>query len=334
MTSAILRIFILLAAFASIVLIVQFALGTLLSRRALSHAINKRLRLLQAGVEREDVAHIFRKDMRFYERTGGGPFEKFRVKLRRMVAIAGIGMDPAVLFGLCLAAFAGLSGLVLLLIWALHDHGLNFGSMQIVLFLSAALTLVLPWVIVSQRAAGRRRLMEEQFPVALDVFTRGLRAGHPISSAIQLVTEEMEDPIGSEFGLVADEVTYGAELTDALLALADRWDMSDIRMFVISLSVQSETGGNLAEILENLSSIIRGRASMYLKVRALSAEGRVSALVLTVIPILVVAILMLANPPYYLDVSTDPIFIFGFSGLILLYLVGVLIIRKLVDLKV
>ena len=111
--------------------------------------------------------------------------------------------------------------------------------------------------------------MQDQFPVALDVFVRGLRAGHPIAAALDLLTVEMPDPIGSQFGIVVDEVTYGADLRDALAAMADRWDLEDMRMFVVSLSVQSETGGNLAEILENLSKVIRERASMMLKVRAL-----------------------------------------------------------------
>ncbi len=104
------------------------------------------------------------------------------------------------------------------------------------------------------RANRTRKKMQEQFPVALDVFVRGLRAGHPIAAALDLLTVEMPDPIGSQFGIVVDEVTYGADLRDALSAMADRWDLDDMRMFVVSLSVQSETGGNLAEILENLSA--------------------------------------------------------------------------------
>ena len=137
--------------------------------------------------------------------------------------------------------------------------------------------------------------MQEQFPVALDVFVRGLRAGHPIAAALDLLTVEMPDPIGSQFGVVVDEVTYGAELRDALQAMAERWDLDDMRMFVVSLSVQSETGGNLAEILDNLSKVIRERQSMMLKVRALSSEGRMTAIMLTVLPIFAFAFLFLVN---------------------------------------
>jgi len=163
---------------------------------------------------------------------------------------------------------------------------------------------------------------------------RGLRAGHPVSSALNLLTEEMTDPIGSEFGLVVDEVTYGAELRDALQNMADRWGIEDIHMFVVSLSVQTETGGNLAEILENLSGVIRERASMMLKVRSLSSEGRMTAVILTALPVLAFVGLFLLNPSFFLDVAKDPAFVPGYAILITLYALGFFWIRRLVDLKV
>jgi tight adherence protein B len=168
----------------------------------------------------------------------------------------------------------------------------------------------------------------------LDVFVRGLRAGHPIAAALDLLTVEMPDPIGSQFGIAVDEVTYGAELRDALQAMAERWDMEDMRMFVVSLSVQSETGGNLAEILENLSKVVRDRHSMMLKVRALSSEGRMTATMLTILPIFAFVMLFIFSPSFFLDVANDPWFIPGFGLLIVLYLTGFFIMRRMVDLKV
>jgi tight adherence protein B len=144
----------------------------------------------------------------------------------------------------------------------------------------------------------------------------------------------MEDPIGSEFGLVSDEIAYGAELTDAIDAMADRWDLEDIRMFVVSLSVQIETGGNLAEILENLAEVIRSRASLYRKVRSLSSEGRMTGWMLTVLPLLTIVGMFAVSPEFYLNVANDPIFLIGFPALMLLYLIGVLWIRNLVNIKV
>jgi tight adherence protein B len=176
--------------------------------------------------------------------------------------------------------------------------------------------------------------MQEQFPVALDVFVRGLRAGHPIAAALDLLTVEMPDPIGSQFGLAVDEVTYGAELRDALQNMAERWDLDDMRMFVVSLSVQNETGGNLAEILENLSGVIRDRQFMMLKVRALSSEGKMTAIMLTVLPVFTFVLLFTLNPRFFLDVANDPAFVPGLLTLLAMYVAGFVIIRKLVDLKV
>jgi tight adherence protein B len=184
------------------------------------------------------------------------------------------------------------------------------------------------------RANRMRKKMQDQFPVALDVFVRGLRAGHPVAAALDLLTVEMADPIGSQFGIVVDEVTYGAELRDALHSMAERWDLADMRMFVVSLSVQRETGGNLAEILENLSKVIRERQSMMLKVRALSSEGRMTAVLLTALPILAFTALFTVNPSFYLDVADDPAFVPGFLSLLVLYGIGFFTIRRMVDLKV
>jgi len=116
--------------------------------------------------------------------------------------------------------------------------------------------------------------------------------------------------------------------------MAERWDLDDMRMFVVSLSVQAETGGNLAEILDNLSTVIRERHSMYLKVRALSSEGRMTAVMLTVLPLFAFAALFLLNPAFYLDVADDPAFMPGFIVLVVMYVIGFISIRRMVDLKV
>ena len=211
---------------------------------------------------------------------------------------------------------------------------LTLGVIFLLLVIAGGIAVVIPLAYVSMRAQSRRKQVEEQFPIALDVFVRALRSGHPIAAAIELLTEELSDPIGSEFGIVSDEIAYGADLTEALDAMAERWDNPDMRMFVVSLAVQRETGGNLAEILESLARVIRERAVMYMKVRALSAEGRLTGLMLTVLPVFTLIGMFLVNPSFYLETAVDPIFIIGFSLLILLFLAGVLWIRRLTDLKV
>jgi tight adherence protein B len=223
---------------------------------------------------------------------------------------------------------------LLLLMGAWWGIGVSFGRIVISLVFAFALGVVLPVMALNFKATRTRKRMEEQFPVALDVFVRGLRAGHPIAAALELLTVEMPDPIGSQFGLAVDVVTYGAELRDALQSMAERWDMDDMRMFVVSLSVQNETGGNLAEILENLSKVIRERHAMMMKVRALSSEGRMTAVMLTILPIFAFVILFMFNPSFFLDVANDPMFVPGFAFLIILYVIGFVTIRKMVDLKV
>jgi tight adherence protein B len=214
--------------------------------------------------------------------------------------------------------------------------GLALGPGRIILLATFAFLLGagIPLLIFQVRATRMRKKIQDQFPVALDVFVRGLRAGHPIAAALDLLTVEMPDPIGSQFGIVVDEVTYGADLRDALTAMAERWDLDDMRMFVVSLSVQNETGGNLAEILENLSQVIRERASMMRKVRALSSEGRMTATMLTALPVLAFTLLFIGNPRFYLDVADDPAFLPGYVVLLTLYAIGFFTIRRMVDLKV
>jgi tight adherence protein B len=223
---------------------------------------------------------------------------------------------------------------LLLLVMGALGFAIGPGRLLIVATFAAALGAFLPILVLQYKAAKTRKKMEEQFPTALDVFVRGLRAGHPIAAALDLLTIEMPDPIGSEFGVVVDEVTYGAELRDALQAMAERWDLDDMRMFVVSLSVQNETGGNLAEILDNLSQVIRERHSMMLKVRALSSEGRMTAVMLTILPVFAFTFLFIMNPGFYLDVADDPAFVPGFVALVAMYFIGFYTIRKMVDLKV
>jgi tight adherence protein B len=224
---------------------------------------------------------------------------------------------------------------VLLVVLVLASGGIIApGRLLLLATVAAAIGFGVPVMLLRFKATHTRRRMQEQFPVALDVFVRGLRAGHPVAAALDLLTVEMPDPIGSEFGTVMDEVTYGADLRDALADLAERWDLEDMRMFVVSLAIQNETGGNLAEILENLSQVIRERASMMMKVRALSSEGRMTAIMLTGLPIFALTLLFLVRPSFYLDVADDPAFIPGFLTLLILYIVGFVTIRRLVDLKV
>lgn len=333
MTPIIVRLVALIAIFASIFLLSQLFLGGYLNRRAETRAVNRRLQLLRSGLSVERVSEILRKDALERLPDDAGMFQRWYFRYVRTVRMAAMPFNPRSGFIATVLAFLTIFVVALVIAWS-SGFQITIGIIQLVVIFALSLAFGLPYLIISRMADSRRKRMGEQFPVALDIFTRALRAGHPVSAAIELLTQEMEDPIGSEFGLVADEVAYGANLTDALMSLAERWDLDDIRMFVVSLSLQSETGGNLAEILTNLSGVIRERAGLYLKVRALSSEGRMSGWMLTALPMLTFLSMVAVNPTFYFSVATDPIFIYGFSGLIVLYIIGVMTIRRMVDLKV
>ena len=333
MTPLLLRLAILVSLFAAVFLLTQVAIGTVMNRRAARSAINRRMQLLRSGLDREVVSQTLLKNAPRVLLSGSTLWERAYVVLSRMVMSSGIRMEARkVLVG---GAIASLALFVIMLGYAASRQSrLTFGVVQILAVVALLIGVGLPLMAISRLAQRRCRLIQEQFPTCLDIFVRSLRAGHPVAMGIDLITQEMKDPIGSEFGMVADEVSYGADLTQALQAMAERWDIEDMRMLVVSVSVQSETGGNLAEILENLARVIRERADMYLMVRALSSEGRMSGWMLSVLPVLAFTALFLFNSSFYLDVAQDPIFAVGFSCLIALYVLGVLWIRNLVDLKV
>lgn len=333
MTPLIVRLFVLVAIFASVFLVSQIVIGATVNRRVELRAVNKRLRLLRSGRNSDEVISILRSNAPARLSENAGPLERTYFKFNQMTRTAGLTLNPrAVLIFMAIGAML-LTSLLLFLVWH-SPFPVSVGVIELIIGLAIAIAIGIPLALLSRLAQRRRRRMEEQFPLALEIFTRALRAGHPIAAAIDLLTKEVEDPMGSEFGLVADEVAYGAELTDALMDLAERWDLDDIRMFVIALSVQSETGGNLAEVLENLTKVIRDREALFLKVRALSSEGRMSGWMLTVLPLLTFISVFLVSPQFYLNVAGDPVFIYGFTSLIVLYFIGVYIIRRMVDLEV
>lgn len=193
---------------------------------------------------------------------------------------------------------------------------------------------VLPMSYINIQAVKRMRLFEKQFPIGLDIFVRGLRAGYPVSSALELLVSEVPDPLSSEFGLVMAEMNYGYNLRDALSNLADRVRTQDMQMFVVSVAIQSETGGSLADILEGLSKVIRDRAQMVLKVNALASEGKMTGTLLTALPLLTFAFMFATQPRFYLDVIDDPWFLPGVIGMAVMYFLGVFIMRKLITIKV
>ena len=190
-------------------------------------------------------------------------------------------------------------------------------------------------VIMFARFIRERRVLRfaEQLPDVLDIIVRSLKAGHPLPVSLSLVARELPDPAGTEFGIASDEITYGLALPAAMQNLSLRVGDPDFAFVVIATTVQAQTGGNLSEILARLSKLIRDRFKLRRKVRALSAEGRFSAMALTLLPIVLFGVISLISPKYFGDEWDNPIFRLAMAVAGVLLLIGQFVMRRMVKFK-
>jgi tight adherence protein B len=184
--------------------------------------------------------------------------------------------------------------------------------------------------MVRQKRIAR---FSELLPDAIDVVIRGIRVGYPLPLALELAGREMPDPIGTEFGLTSDEISFGQDVRSAVENLYGRVGDEDLLFFVVAINVQNQTGGNLAEVLSRLSRLLRNRSKLRLKIRALSAEGRVSAVVLSLMPFILFAGIGLISPSYFGEIRNDPLVMPAliYGGLSLL--VGNIVMYRMVHFK-
>jgi tight adherence protein B len=164
----------------------------------------------------------------------------------------------------------------------------------------------IPHLVIGILGGRRRNKFNALFPEGIDLIVRGLKSGLPVSESIRVVGQEISDPVGVEFREVSDQIKFGKTLTDALWSVAPRIDTPEFRFFIIALSIQQETGGNLAETLENLSGVLRKRKTLKLKIKALSSEAKASAYIIGSLPFLMFGILMMMNYGYASTLYTDP----------------------------
>src|SRR5262245_4423263 len=279
--------------FGAVLLGVQATYWLYFRARSTKKSVNRRLALTQELASPTAVLEALRQE------RGFGEFESpILTRLNDYVTQTGITIDR----GLLVITILGLTVLFMLLL----SIKLGFGALSFALALILALSVVVLWL----RRARRRRIARfaDQLPDALDVIVRGVRVGHPFSVALSLVAKEMPDPIGTEFGMASDEIAFGLDVRRAIENLYRRVGQEDLLFLVITVNIQTQTGGNLGEILSRLSGLIRDRLKVRLKVKSLTAEGRLSALILSLVPFGLYFLISLVAPGYYGEVRDHAAF--------------------------
>ena len=193
--------------------------------------------------------------------------------------------------------------------------------------------VIVPLGVLKWKAKQRAAALGFQLPQALDIIVRSLEAGHPVPAAVALVGREMSDPIGTEFGMSADEIAYGATLEQAVERMADRCQHPDVDLFAATVRLQERTGGNLTGLLKLNANTVAERHKMRLKIKAASSEGRASAMILTAAPFLAIGMIVLISPKFYGDVIDEPMVKYGLAGLGFWIFLGNMIMRRMIDMR-
>jgi tight adherence protein B len=278
--------------FGAALLLVQAGHMLLVRDRKTQQSINRRLSLSSQGASATAVLETLKNERGFAD------FDN--ALLKRM---SDFWMQTGLRFDRNLLLLAA-CGLAILFFFAFSiPLGFGIAPLGLALF-AAALTVLFYLKIVRSRRIQR---FSEQFPDTLDVIVRGVRVGLPFSSALNLVAREMPDPVGTEFGMTVDEIAFGLDVTTALQNLQRRVGQQDLLYFVIAISIQIQTGGKLGDLLARLSRLIRERTMLRLKVKSLTAEGRLSGVCLSAMPFVLFGIVTLMQPDYFTSVRDHPL---------------------------
>ena len=244
-------------------------------------------------------------------------------RLNAFIAQAGLHWTVARL--LLTSATAGAAGLAL---------GMLAAQPFIVCLVLAGVLAALPWIWVTWKRARRLRRLEQQLPEALDLIGRAVRAGHSLPLGIQLLADEMPDPIAAEFRLVHEQVSFGVSLQQALAGLCERVPLTDYRYFAVAVLIQRQSGGNLTEVLGNLSKLIRERLKLLTRIRILTSEGKMSARTLALLPFILGALLYWVNPSFMRPLWTDPIGLGMLRVLLSMMLLGIIVLGRITKIHV
>jgi tight adherence protein B len=304
------------ALFVGVLLTFDGLLQFLFRGRSAEEAINRRLRMLASGADPQEVLRLLRRRR---PPSGMEAVPGLR-EWHTLVIQSGITIEAGRLLSLLLLGTAGF----FLVLMVLGLAGL------VALSLALAIGVALPIMVLVWIRGRRAGAIARQLPDGIDLMVRSLRAGHPLNSAFQVIAREMPDPLGTEMGIVADAITYGDDLTDAVTAFAERVGIEDARYLAVAINIQAGTGGNLAHVLEALAQVIRERFAMLRKIRALSAEGRLTAIIVSIVPLVIFASLNAISPTFYGDVADDPLYVPFLATGAVLTVANAIVLRRLV----
>jgi tight adherence protein B len=289
---------------------------------SLNSRVNRRLEMLEKGAGRDQVLDQLRKEMSQHMKSRSIPlYSMLADKAQR----ASIAFTPGQLM------------MVMALLATVAFLGLTFAttaSLPIRLVVSIGMGISSVYIWVNGKAKKRMGLIEEQLPDAVELMVRSLRVGHPFSAALQIVAKEVPDPLGSEMGVISDEAAYGRDVAEALKSMAERIDMQDLRFLAVAVTIQQQSGGNLAEILAGLAKVIRARFRLFRRVKAITAESKWSGMFLSFFPIGALIMINVLEPNYYDDVRETQYFIpacFVVAGFLI---ANIFVMKALVNIKV
>ena len=230
-----------------------------------------------------------------------------------------------------LGAFVLLSGVMAIIGFSMSSWMTSnrLFSLPVALFLG-----LVPYFYISFKKKRRMEKFQRQLPDALDLIARALKAGHAFTAGLKMVGDEMGEPLGTEFQKTLHEINFGVSVPDALKSLPNRVDCPDLKYFIISVILQRETGGNLAEILEKIAYLIRERFKLQGRIRVLSAEGKLSAIILIAIPFVVALALYFLNPGYIQILFTDPLGKVLITLALLMMIIGILVMKRMIQIRV
>ncbi|WP_299878647.1 type II secretion system F family protein [uncultured Sulfitobacter sp.] len=289
---------------------------------SLNSRVNRRLEMLEKGTRREEVLEKLRKEMEQHMSAKTIPLYSLLSEKAQKAAIA---FTPKQLLMIMGGVSAGA-------FMALTVGTETEPPVRALLSVGIGVGAVYFWI--SSKANKRMGMIEEQLPDAVELMVRSLRVGHPFTNAISIVSKEIQDPLASEFGVIADESAYGRDVGEALKDMAERLDMQDLRFLAVAVTIQQQSGGNLAEILAGLAKVIRARFRLFRRVKAITAEAKWSGKFLSGFPIMALIVINIGDPHYYDEVRDHAMFIPACFLVGIFLALNLFVMRILTDIKV